>query len=99
MYPKIDVVASEKRGDDGEDCRGADGKKVYPGVLVTRPPFHSEGLRCTVPVSWGKVKRLYRQEGLSSRTSDCEITVETMDGRYFWLDTVRRTRRLDPNDG
>jgi hypothetical protein len=99
MYPKVNVVASAKMGDGGEDCRGADGKKVYPGCLVVRPPFASEGLRCTVPVSWGKVKRLYRQAGLKSRTSDCEITVETMDGRYFWLDTVRRTRRVDHGDG
>jgi hypothetical protein len=94
LYERIEIYSAHGPTADfgGEDLRGKDGKPVYPGCRVMREPFFHAGMQVTVPVSWGVVKRTYRQPGLQHSTG-CDIVIETEDSRFFWLDQVIRTTR------
>ncbi len=84
-----------KGGDDGdfggEEIRGADNKAIYPGRTVRRQPYFSESLQVTVPTSWGKVKRLYRQVGKKNPGSECDVIVQTHNGHFYWADQCVRS--------
>lgn len=92
-FPKEEIFAKGGSNGDfgGEDVRGADGRPVYPGCMVKRKEFFSDRHGHVIPESWGRVKCLYRQPGLKNPASDCDITVQTVDNRFFWVDTVRRS--------
>ena len=71
----------------GEDVRGADGRPIYPGRTVQRPPKFSASLGVTAPGAWGRVKRLYRQ------TADGPVIVETTNGHHFHAaDCIRSSK-------
>jgi hypothetical protein len=94
LYERIEIFSAHGPAADfgGEDLRGADGQPVYPGCRVLRRPYFHAGMQVTVPLSWGVVKRIYRQPGLES-SSGCDIIIEAEDSRFFWLDQVVRTTR------
>jgi hypothetical protein len=92
-FPKEEVYSQHGPDADhgGEDLRGLDGKPVYPGSMVKRREYFSERHGHYIPESWGRVLRMYRQTNLKNPDSSCDVTIQTEDSRFFWLDTVVRS--------
>jgi hypothetical protein len=75
---------------DGEEVLGRDGKRIYVGLAVFRPGYHSEGLSKELPGRRGVVERVYRQRGIKNPRGKSDVTVQCTDGRYFWADQCVR---------
>ena len=93
LYPKEEIFC--QGGDDGdfggEDIRGQDDKPIYPGRTVRRLPCFSKSLGITVPTSYGRVKRVYRQDGCKNPESECDVIVETENGHVYYADQCVRS--------
>lgn len=87
IFQKIEVFA--KGGPDGdfggEDVRGADGRPVYPGVVVRRRETFSESMGVMVASATGRVQLLYRMPGKE------RVIVQTTNGHFFWAEEVVRS--------
>jgi hypothetical protein len=93
---EVEIInaATDAPHDTGEIVTGTDGKRIYVGLDVLRPGYHSEGLGREIPGRRGVVKQLYRQRGIKNPSGTSDVTVQCTDGRYFWADQCKRATKL-----
>ncbi|MHC4301501.1 MAG: hypothetical protein ACYS7Y_29895 [Planctomycetota bacterium] len=85
-------AATDAPHDEGEVVLDRNGERIYVGLDIVRPAGTSPLAGFKWKRKTGVVARLYRQKGIKSPASSCDVTVELHSGFYVWADQCERKR-------